>query len=69
MAKLTIRDISLRGKRVLARVDYNVPLQDKDSKPTITNDTRIRETLPTLKYLQEQGARVLLCAHLGRPKG
>jgi phosphoglycerate kinase len=69
MAKLTIRDLSLRGKRVLARVDYNVPLQDKDGKPTITNDTRIRETLPTLKYLQEQGSRVLLCAHLGRPKG
>jgi phosphoglycerate kinase len=69
MAKLTIRDIPLRGKRVLVRVDYNVPLQDKDGKPTITNDTRIRETLPTLKYLREQGARILLCAHLGRPKG
>jgi phosphoglycerate kinase len=69
MAKITIRDIPLRGKRVLARVDYNVPLQEKDGKQTITNDTRIRETLPTLKYLREQGARVLLCAHLGRPKG
>jgi phosphoglycerate kinase len=69
MAKLTIRDIHLRGKRVLARVDYNVPLQEKDGKQTITNDTRIKETIPTLKYLHEQGARVLLCAHLGRPKG
>jgi phosphoglycerate kinase len=69
MAKLTIRDISLRGKRVLVRVDYNVPLQDKDGRQTITNDTRIRETLPTLKHLREQGARILLCAHLGRPKG
>jgi phosphoglycerate kinase len=69
MAKLTIRDIPLRGKRVLARVDYNVPLQEKDGKQTITNDTRIKETLPTLKYLREQGARILLCAHLGRPKG
>jgi phosphoglycerate kinase len=68
MAKLTIRDIHLRGKRVLARVDYN-PLQEKDGKQTITNDTRIKETIPTLKYLHEQGARVLLCAHLGRPKG
>jgi phosphoglycerate kinase len=69
MAKITIRDLPLRGKRVLVRVDYNVPLQEKDGKQTITNDTRIRETLPTLKYLHEQGARVLLCAHLGRPKG
>jgi phosphoglycerate kinase len=69
MAKLTIRDIPLRGKRVLARVDYNVPLQEKEGKQTITNDTRIRETLPTIKYLREQGARILLCAHLGRPKG
>ena len=69
MAKITIRDIPLRGKRVLVRVDYNVPLQEKDGRQTITNDTRIRETLPTLKHLREQGARVLLCAHLGRPKG
>jgi phosphoglycerate kinase len=69
MAKLTIRDLPLRGKRVLARVDYNVPLQEKNGKQTITNDTRIRETLPTLQYLREQGARILLCAHLGRPKG
>ena len=69
MAKLTIRDLPLRGKRVLMRVDYNVPLQEKDGKQTITNDTRIRETLPTLKHLREQGARTLLCAHLGRPKG
>ena len=69
MAKLTIRDLPLRGKRALVRVDYNVPLQEKDGKQTITNDTRIRETLPTIKHLREQGARVLLCAHLGRPKG
>jgi len=69
MAKITIRDIPLQGKRVLVRVDYNVPLQEKDGQQVITNDTRIRETLPTIKYLVEQGARVLLCAHLGRPKG
>jgi phosphoglycerate kinase len=69
MAKITIRDIPLKGKRVLVRVDYNVPLQEKEGKQVITNDTRIRETLPTIKYLVEQGARVLLCAHLGRPKG
>src|ERR1700748_3173620 len=69
MAKITIRDIPLQGKRVLVRVDYNVPMQEKDGAQVITNDTRIRETLPTIKFLREQGARVLLCAHLGRPKG
>jgi phosphoglycerate kinase len=69
MAKITIRDIPLKGKRVLVRVDYNVPMQEKDGAQVITNDTRIKETLPTIKYLQEQGARILLCAHLGRPKG
>src|SRR5271170_2799044 len=69
MAKITIRDLSLKGKRVLVRVDYNVPLQDKDGVQVITNDKRIKETVPTIKYLVEQGARILLCAHLGRPKG
>ena len=69
MPKVTIRDLALKGKRVLVRVDYNVPLQDEDGVQVITNDTRIRETLPTLKYLAEQGARTLLVAHLGRPKG
>jgi phosphoglycerate kinase len=69
MAKITIRDIPLKGKRVLVRVDYNVPLQEKEGVQVITNDKRIRETVPTIKYLIEQGARVLLCAHLGRPKG
>jgi phosphoglycerate kinase len=58
MAKITIRDIPLQGKRVLVRVDYNVPLQEKDGKQVITNDTRIRETLPTIKFLVEQGARI-----------
>ena len=69
MAKITLRDLSLKGKRVLVRVDYNVPLQEKDGVQVITNDKRIKETVPTIKYLIEQGARVLLCAHLGRPKG
>ncbi len=69
MAKITLRDISVKSKRVLVRVDYNVPLQEKDGVQTITNDKRIRETVPTIKYLIEHGARVLLCAHLGRPKG
>ena len=69
MAKVTIRDLALKGKRVLVRVDYNVPLQEKDGVQVITNDKRIKETIPTIKYLIEQGARILLCAHLGRPKG
>jgi phosphoglycerate kinase len=69
MAKITIRDVPLKGKRVLVRVDYNVPLQEKDGRQVITNDTRIRETLPTIKHLVAEGARVVLCAHLGRPKG
>jgi len=69
MAKITIRDLDLKGKRVLVRVDYNVPLQEKDGVQVITNDKRIRETVPTIKYLIEKGARILLCSHLGRPKG
>ena len=69
MAKVTIRDLELQGKRVLVRVDYNVPLDEKDGTYVITDDTRIKETLPTLKLLREKGARIVLAAHMGRPKG
>ena len=69
MAKLTIRDLNVRGKRVFLRVDYNVPLEEKDGHIVITDDTRIKETLPTLKALIEQGGKLILTAHLGRPKG
>src|SRR5215472_12381633 len=69
MAKLTIRDLNVRGKRVFVRVDYNVPLEEKDGQMVITDETRIKETLPTLKTLIEQGGRLILTAHLGRPKG
>src|SRR5262245_21409677 len=69
MAKLTVRDINTRGKRVFVRVDYNVPLEEKDGKMVITDETRIVETLPTLKLLIEQGGKLILAAHLGRPKG
>jgi phosphoglycerate kinase len=65
MNKLTIQDLDLRGKRVFIRVDFNVPLKDG----TVTDDTRIRETLPTLKLAMEKGGRLVLASHLGRPKG
>ncbi len=69
MPKKTIRDIDVSGKRCLVRVDFNVPLERQDGQMVITDSTRIQETLPTLKYLIEKGARVILCSHLGRPKG
>ena len=64
--KMTLEDYVWEGKKVLLRVDYNVPL---NSNLKITNDRRIRESIPTIKYLVEHKAKVIICTHLGRPEG
>jgi 3-phosphoglycerate kinase len=69
MEKLSVRDLEVKGKRVLVRVDFNVPAEEIDGKIRITDDTRIRESLPTIELLRAKGAKVILLAHFGRPKG
>jgi 3-phosphoglycerate kinase len=69
MAKLSVRDLDVKGRRVVMRVDFNVPIEEIDGKIRITDDTRIRESLPTIELLREKGAKLVLLAHFGRPKG
>jgi phosphoglycerate kinase len=69
MPKLSVRDLEVKGRRVLVRVDFNVSIEEVGEGIRITDDTRIRESLPTIQLLREKGAKVVLLAHFGRPKG
>jgi phosphoglycerate kinase len=69
MEKLSVKDMNVNNQRVLVRVDYNVPMEEKDGKMIVNDATRIQETLPTLRLLAQRGAKIILAAHLGRPNG
>jgi len=69
MPKRSVKDVDVRGKRVLVRVDFNVPIKEDGDRVEITDDTRIREALPTINYLRAQKAKTILMSHFGRPKG
>src|ERR1700726_3093203 len=69
MGKLSVRELRVKGCRVVVRVDFNVPTEEVSGRIRITDDTRIRESLPTIELLRKEGAKVILLAHLGRPKG
>src|ERR1700757_4800055 len=67
--KLSVRDLQVKGKRVLVRVDFNVTVEEDDGKIRIMYDTRVQEELPTINWLREHGAKTILMSHFGRPKG
>src|SRR6516225_11622326 len=69
MKKLSVRDLEVKGRRVLVRVDFNVPTEEIDGKVRITDDTRMRESLQMIELLRAKGAKVILLAHFGRPRG
>ncbi len=69
VAKLTVQDLQPKGEQVFVRVDFNVPLEPSPEGPKVSDDTRMQETLPTLRLLLEKGASLVLASHLGRPKG
>src|SRR5260221_4811769 len=69
MPKMSVRGLEVKGRRVLVRVDFNVPTEEVEEGIRITDDTRIRESLPTIQLLRDKGARIVLLAHFGRPKG
>ena len=70
MSKLTLKELEVKGKRILVRVDFNVPVEEEEAGGVrITDDTRVREALPTINWLREHGAKIILMSHFGRPKG
>src|ERR1700747_1821840 len=69
MPKMSVRALAVKGRRVVVRVDFNWPTEEVEQGIRITDDTRIRESLPTIELLREKGAKVVLLAHCGRPKG
>ena len=65
----TLKDLNVAGKRVLLRVDFNLPLEEQGLSAANSNDHRLKSVLPTIQYLESMGSKIILCSHLGRPEG